>query len=42
MAERLIAEGAAYRCYCTPEELDAERAAPGGQPPLIYSGRCRA
>ncbi|HEY5033746.1 MAG TPA: glutamate--tRNA ligase family protein, partial [Candidatus Dormibacteraeota bacterium] len=24
-AARLIAEGKAYRCYCTAEELDAER-----------------
>ena len=26
-AERLIATGKAYRCYCTKEELDAQRAA---------------
>jgi glutamyl-tRNA synthetase len=26
VAERLIAEGKAYRCYCTPEELDAMKA----------------
>ena len=26
-AERLLAEGRAYRCYCTPEELDARREA---------------
>src|SRR4029453_4802481 len=33
-AERLLAEGRAYRCYCTPEELDARREAPraGGVP----------
>src|SRR6202022_3224424 len=24
-AARLLAEGKAYRCYCTPQELDAER-----------------
>src|SRR6476660_3139703 len=24
-AARLISEGKAYRCYCTPEELEAER-----------------
>jgi glutamyl-tRNA synthetase len=40
--ERLLAEGKAYRCFCTPEELEAERglaaAAKGSQ---IYSGRCR-
>jgi len=40
-AERLLASGAAYRCYCTPEELKARRAEaiaerrrPG------YDGRC--
>jgi glutamyl-tRNA synthetase len=27
VAERLIAEGKAYRCWCTPEELDAMREA---------------
>jgi glutamyl-tRNA synthetase len=27
VAEQLIAEGKAYRCYCTPEELDAMREA---------------
>src|SRR4051812_3204776 len=26
-AERLLAEGKAYRCFCTREELDAQRAA---------------
>jgi glutamyl-tRNA synthetase len=41
-AEDLIARGAAYRCYCTEEELAAERARrqAGGQP-VIYNGRCR-
>jgi glutamyl-tRNA synthetase len=41
-AERLIAEGAAYRCYCTAEELEERRKSalerretPG------YDGRCR-
>jgi glutamyl-tRNA synthetase len=41
-AERLIAEGKAYRCYCTTAELEAERerrVAAGL--PLIYGGRCR-
>lgn len=40
--DRLLAEGNAYRCFCTPEELDemrqrqqAEKRAPG------YEGRCR-
>jgi glutamyl-tRNA synthetase len=41
-AERVIAEGGAYRCYCTQQELDAERAKRQQQnQPLIYSGRCR-
>src|SRR5450759_354338 len=42
-AEELVANGKAYRCYCTVEELDAERAAAeraGKQ--WRYSGRCRA
>ena len=26
-AERLVQEGKAYRCYCTPEELEAKREA---------------
>ena len=41
-ADKLLASGAAYRCYCTTEELEAERTqahaekrSPG------YSGRCR-
>ena len=37
-----MASGKAYRCYCTVEELDAERAAAehaGKQ--WRYSGRCR-
>ncbi|MDP9066867.1 MAG: glutamate--tRNA ligase [Actinomycetota bacterium] len=41
-AQQLLASGAAYRCYCTPEELEeerlkaqAEKRSPG------YSGRCR-
>jgi glutamyl-tRNA synthetase/nondiscriminating glutamyl-tRNA synthetase len=41
--ERLLAEGKAYRCFCTPEELEAERKlAAAGQQPQIYSGRCRS
>jgi nondiscriminating glutamyl-tRNA synthetase len=41
--ERLLAEGKAYRCFCTPEELEAERAlAVAQQGPQIYSGRCRS
>jgi nondiscriminating glutamyl-tRNA synthetase len=41
-AARLVDDGVAYPCFCTKEELDAERAATiaaGGQP--HYSGRCR-
>ena len=41
--ERLLAEGKAYRCFCTPEELEAERAqAAAVHGPQIYSGRCRS
>jgi len=40
--ERLLDEGKAYRCFCTPEELEAERAlATAAHCPHIYSGRCR-
>ncbi len=41
-AEELVLRGRAYRCYCTIEELEAERAAAeasGKQ--WRYSGRCR-
>lgn len=40
-AERLLADGHAYPCYCTPEELEAERRRQEAahQPPR-YSGRC--
>jgi glutamyl-tRNA synthetase len=41
--EELVAGGKAYRCYCTVEELEAERAAAenaGKQ--WRYSGRCRS
>ena len=41
--ERLLAEGKAYRCFCTPEELEAERKiAAAAQGPQVYSGRCRS
>lgn len=41
-AQRLLAAGQAYRCYCTPEELKARReAAPGGAREG-YDGRCRS
>jgi glutamyl-tRNA synthetase len=41
-AERLLREGKAYRCYCTPEELEERRrqALAEGRKPK-YDGRCR-
>ncbi len=40
--DRLLAEGKAYRCFCTTEQLEAERAqAAAEHRPQIYSGRCR-
>jgi glutamyl-tRNA synthetase len=42
VVERLLMEGKAYRCYCTPQELDAERERRrAANLPLVYSGRCR-
>jgi glutamyl-tRNA synthetase len=41
-AEELVTAGKAYRCYCTVEELDAERsAAERAGKQWRYSGRCR-
>jgi glutamyl-tRNA synthetase len=43
-AERLIREGHAYRCYCTKEELDQQRAALKAKDPkaqFVYPGTCR-
>jgi glutamyl-tRNA synthetase len=43
-AEKLIAEGKAYRCYCTKDELDAQRAALKARDPKAqfrYPGTCR-
>ncbi|HEY7142556.1 MAG TPA: glutamate--tRNA ligase [Methylomirabilota bacterium] len=41
-AERLLAEGRAYRCYCTSEELDLRReAAQARGETFRYDGRCR-
>jgi len=39
---RLLDEGSAYRCFCTPDELEARRreAKRRGRPPR-YDGRCR-
>lgn len=40
-AERLLAADLAYPCYCTPEELEAERRArEAAKLPPRYSGRC--
>ncbi|HYM81387.1 MAG TPA: glutamate--tRNA ligase [Candidatus Limnocylindria bacterium] len=41
-ADRLLAAGNAYACYCTPEELEARRTAQiaSGESPR-YDGRCR-
>ncbi|MGI6667494.1 MAG: glutamate--tRNA ligase [Bacillota bacterium] len=42
-AEELVAKGAAYKCYCTPEELAAEREkARLERKAPRYSGRCRS
>ena len=41
-AADLVERGAAFRCYCTEEELAAERERrQAAGLPLIYSGRCR-
>jgi glutamyl-tRNA synthetase len=41
-AERLLAEGKAYRCSCPPEELEARRrAAQARAETFRYDGRCR-
>lgn len=41
-ARKLMQEGKAYKCYCTPEELEErkKKALDQGRPPL-YDGRCR-
>ncbi len=42
-AEKLLAEGKAYYCFCTPEELEAERQKAIAQgKPYKYSGKCRS
>jgi glutamyl-tRNA synthetase len=44
MADKLIFEGKAYRCYCTKEELDAQREALKARDPKAkfkYPGTCR-
>src|ERR1700758_1687593 len=41
--ERLLKEGKAYRCFCSNEELEAERArATAEHRAQVYSGRCRS
>jgi len=41
-ADKLLAAGRAYRCYCTPEELDQMRkAALERKEDPVYDGRCR-
>ena len=41
--EKLLNEGKAYRCFCTAEELEAERQkAIVEHRPQVYSGKCRA
>jgi glutamyl-tRNA synthetase/nondiscriminating glutamyl-tRNA synthetase len=40
--DQLLREGKAYRCFCTQEELEAERLlAAKEHRPLVYSGVCR-
>ena len=39
--ERLLADGKAYRCFCTREELETQRkSAPSGGEAFKYDGRC--
>jgi glutamyl-tRNA synthetase len=41
--DRLLREGKAYRCYCTPEELEAKRkAAEAEKRQYKYDGACRS
>src|SRR5829696_9119503 len=41
-AERMLAEGKAYRCFCTREELDAQRQqAEAAKTGFRYNRRCR-
>jgi nondiscriminating glutamyl-tRNA synthetase len=42
-ANELIASGHAYRCFCSPADLESERrAAMAAEQPVKYSGKCRA
>ncbi|WP_251106418.1 glutamate--tRNA ligase [Alloacidobacterium dinghuense] len=41
--DQLLNEGKAYRCFCTSDELEAERLrAVAEHRPQVYSGKCRA
>lgn len=41
-AQKLLDENKAYLCFCTKEELDAERKRQSANhEPLVYSGKCR-
>ncbi len=40
-SEQLLAEGKAYYCYCTQEELEAMRSKAASTGSYEYSGRCR-
>lgn len=41
-AQKLVEKGCAYECFCTPEELEAEKEeAQKNKVAHIYSGRCR-
>ncbi len=41
-AKQLLADGHAYKCFCTKEELDAKRAAAlASKQPVRYDGTCR-
>lgn len=41
--DRLLAKDKAYRCFCTSEKLDSERArAIAEHQPQVYSGKCRS
>ncbi len=40
-SDQLLAEGKAYHCYCTPEELERMRSNAAATGSYEYSGRCR-
>ena len=43
LADRMLKEGIAYRCFCDPAELEARRLAAGKQEAAFrYDGRCRS